>query len=134
MSRNFLIANSCKAFKHVCRYWSTALFPRIQCINFISYIKRIHRTKTKGFGRDGVLSNKWNNNTNNALQIHCCLQRVCKFLFDRNQGILLSCKVHDGNSFGKLCESVRVTEPKPPISWKGRLRGCLIITLHLVLK
>ena len=68
---------------------------------------------------------------NNTVQIHCRLRQVYKFLFDPNQGILISRRVHEGNSFSKFCESARVTEPNPPNFLKGRLRVCLIITSRL---
>ena len=57
--------------------------------------------------------------SNNTFQKHCSLRQVCKFLFDRIQGILTSCKVHDGNSFSEFCQSVRVTETKS-INFLGR--------------
>ena len=50
--------------------------------------------------------------SNNTFEIHCCRRQVCKLLFDRNQGILISCKVQDGNSFSEFCQGARVTEKK----------------------
>ena len=60
--------------------------------------------------------------SSNTFQIHGCLRQVCKFLIDRSQDLLTSCKVHDGNSFSKFYESVSVTELKPgtPEGGQGR--------------
>ena len=64
--------------------------------------------------------------SNSIFEIHCRCYRVCKFLFDGYQGMLVSC-----SSRRRLIQLVSPEcqgsgNKKPPTSWKGYVQALLI--------
>ena len=62
--------------------------------------------------------------SNSILQRHLYLCELCKFLFIWYQGILLPCKVQEGDSLSEFCMSTKVTKQKTTIFFgKGGLQA-----------